>query len=177
AVRGAFPHPADRAAFNAYMLDAARGDDYATLVTAHARQVIYYISANALWYFPWLIGRFLLGYYAGRRRLFVERSDANLATLRKLLVSGLVVGVIGTAMTWLRRYMELAVPVQLVLVALGELAYLGLAAVYASAIALLMERATARRYLMVLAPLGRMPLTTYLMQSAIATFLFYGWGL
>jgi uncharacterized protein len=31
--------------------------------------------------------------------------------------------------------------------------------------------------LAVVAPVGRMPLTTYFMQSAVCTFLFYGWGL
>ena len=30
---------------------------------------------------------------------------------------------------------------------------------------------------MIAAPIGRMPLTVYLSQSAIATFMFYGWGL
>jgi uncharacterized protein len=34
-----------------------------------------------------------------------------------------------------------------------------------------------RRRLAPLATAGRMPLTNYLMQSAIATALFYGWGL
>src|SRR5690606_41097541 len=34
-----------------------------------------------------------------------------------------------------------------------------------------------RRLLMIVAPVGRMPLTTYLSQSLFATFVFYGWGL
>ena len=55
--------------------------------------------------------------------------------------------------------------------------YLGLTAAYASAIVLLMQRAAGRGYLMVLAPVGRMPPTTYVMQSVVATFVFYGWGL
>jgi uncharacterized protein len=63
------------------------------------------------------------------------------------------------------------------LTALHELAWLGLAVAYASGIVLLLQRPAARRALLVLAPLGRMPLTTYLSQSVVITFVFYGWGL
>jgi len=44
-------------------------------------------------------------------------------------------------------------------------------------VALLMRRRLPRRLLTAIAPVGRMPLTTYLSQSLIATFVFYGWGL
>jgi uncharacterized protein len=40
-----------------------------------------------------------------------------------------------------------------------------------------MERPAWRRRLLVLAPLGRMPLTTYFGQSLLCTFIFYGFGL
>jgi len=41
----------------------------------------------------------------------------------------------------------------------------------------LMQRPAWRRALMLLAPVGRMPLSTYLGQSLLSTFVFYGWGL
>jgi uncharacterized protein len=53
----------------------------------------------------------------------------------------------------------------------------GQVAMYVAIVVLLMQRPRLRRLLVILAPVGRMPLTTYLMQSAICTFLFYGWGL
>ena len=40
-----------------------------------------------------------------------------------------------------------------------------------------MQRPTWRRVLSLVAPAGRMPLTTYVTQSLAATFVFYGWGL
>jgi uncharacterized protein len=40
-----------------------------------------------------------------------------------------------------------------------------------------MQRPRLRRLLAVLAPAGRMPLTTYFTQSLACTFVFYGWGL
>jgi uncharacterized membrane protein YeiB len=48
---------------------------------------------------------------------------------------------------------------------------------YVGIVVLLMQRPAWRRILRVLAPAGRMPLTTYFSQSLICTFLFYGWGL
>jgi uncharacterized protein len=182
AMRGAAPHPPDRAAFNAQMLAAMLGHDYPARMSAHLRQVLYYASPIAAWYFPWLLGRFLLGYYAGKRRLFDGDGAAHLPLFRRLLAWGLVLGVAGSAVDLVRRSAvmagrEVPLAVQLGLVALGELGWLGLAAAYASAIVLLMQRPAARRWLLVLAPVGRMPLTTYLSQSVVATFVFYGWGL
>jgi len=182
AVHAVLPHPDDRDAFNAQMLAAFLGHDYAARISAHLHQVMSYLARVAPWYFPWLLGRFLLGYWAGRRRLFVDDGAAHLPLFRRLLTWGLVFGVAGSAMAVLRRSslmadVELLLPAQLGMVALSELTYLGLAAAYASAIVLLMQRSRPRRYLLVLAPVGRMPLTTYLSQSVATTFVFYGWGL
>jgi uncharacterized protein len=42
---------------------------------------------------------------------------------------------------------------------------------------LLWRRASYRKFLRVLAPAGTMPLTNYIMQSVLATFVFYSYGL
>lgn len=52
-----------------------------------------------------------------------------------------------------------------------------MAAAYVSGITLLFQRHTWQRLLAVLAPLGRMALTNYLMQSVLGVLLFYGYGL
>ena len=52
-----------------------------------------------------------------------------------------------------------------------------LAMAYGSGIALLWQRAGWQRVLRPLAAMGRMALTNYLLQSVIATLLFYGYGL
>jgi len=179
-VHGALPHPA--ATFNAQMLAAVLGHDYTARLSAHLHQVLYHVSYVGPWYFPWLVGHFLLGYYAGKRRLFDGDGAAHLPVFRRLLTWGLAFGIAGSAMSLLRRSsvmadVELLLPAQLGLVVLSELAWLGLAIAYASAIVLVMQRPAARRYLLVLAPVGRMPLTTYLCQSVATTFVFYGWGL
>jgi len=179
-VRAALPHP--DATFNAQMLAAVLGHDYPARMSAHLHQVLYHVSSVGLWYFPWVIGRFLLGLYAGKRGLFDGDGAAHLPLFRRLLAWGLAFGIAGSVMNILRHSsvmadVELLLPAQLGLVLLSELAMLGLAATYASAIVLLMQRPAARRALLVLAPVGRMPLTTYLCQSVATTFVFYGWGL
>jgi uncharacterized protein len=57
---------------------------------------------------------------------------------------------------------------------LGEV---GMAAAYVSAITLLFQRETWRRRLSVFAPVGRMALSNYLLQSVIGALVFYGYGL
>lgn len=181
AVRGVMPHPPDLAVFQAEMLAAILGHDARARMIAHLRQVLYYVAPVAAWYLPWLLGRFLLGYYAGRRRLFDGDGAAHLALFRRLLVWGLACGAAGAVVIALRQAgvigRDLPLPIHLGLVALNEAAWLGMAAAYASAIVLLLQRPGPRRWLLVLAPVGRMPLTTYLGQSLCAAFLFYGWGL
>lgn len=182
AVHAALPHPADPAGFDVQFRAAVLGHDYPALVIAHLRKLLYFFSSVVAWYVPWLLGRFLLGYYAGRRRLFEGDGAAHLALFRRLLVWGLVCAAAGTPAIVLARSGALArsavpLPVELGLIALIELALLGLAAVYVAAIVLLLQRPGSRRWLLVLAPVGQMPLTTYLGQTVVVTFLFYGWGL
>jgi uncharacterized protein len=180
AVHGALPQLP--ATFGAQMLAAALGHDYPARMSAHLHQVLYHITFVGPWYLPWLVGHFLLGCYAGKRRLFAADGAEHLPLFRRLLGWGLAFGVVGsaTSLLWHSSLMADVVPLlpaRLGLVVLSELTLLGLALAYASAIVLMMQRPRARRYLLVLAPVGRMPLTTYLSQSVATTFVFYGWGL
>jgi uncharacterized protein len=182
AVGEILPRPADPKAFRTELLDAIHGTDYLAVSWAHVRHAFYYVARIAPWYFLWNVGRFLLGYYAGKRRLFDGDGAAHLPLFRRLLAWGLAIGILGAAARLLHdsslmASYELLLPAQLGLRTLVELALLGLAAAYASIAVLLFQRPAWRRVLLVLAPVGRMPLTTYLSQSVAATFVFYGWGL
>jgi len=182
AVRGVLPHPADPKAFRAELLAAIHGTDFASLAWAQVRHAVYFVSVIAGWYFPWLVGRFLLGYYAGTRRLFDGDGAAHLRLFRRLIPWGLALALASIAVhqllgSSLMADHELLVPGRLAVITLTDLGVLGQAAAYASIIVLLLQRPAWRRLLLVLAPVGRMPLTTYLSQSVAATFVFYGWGL
>src|SRR5262249_253396 len=57
----------------------------------------YWTSGVALHFLPATLGKFLLGFYAGRRRL-LEQPEAHLALFRGLLTWGLLIGLAGNAL-------------------------------------------------------------------------------
>lgn len=131
-----------------------------------------------------LLGRFLLGLLAGRRGIFHEPGQ-HLPLLRKVLLWGLVGGVIGSGASLALQLLSFAKvlnPANLpwlpyVMNPVRQLGELGLAAFYVSGFTLLFQRPAWQRVLSVLAPVGRMALTNYLSQTVISLLLFYGYGL
>lgn len=161
---------------------AMRGSDHLALMWEHILFFPVFSAGGFLAYQPWLLGRFLLGYVAGSLRWFVHEGADHLPVFRRILLWGAITGAAGVTMTvfgilGVFRGYEPSVPRQIVLGVFRELNYLGLAAVYLAATVLLFQRRRWRRLLEVFAPTGRMPLTIYLSQSLIMTFLLYGWGL
>jgi uncharacterized protein len=182
AVMSIVPHPADRQAFNAEVLAALAGDDRAAMTWVQLRKVVYHVGPIAFWFFPWVLGHFLLGMAAGKARLF-ERDGAGYRRLfRWLIAIGVALAVLGVVVMMVLvpgrgAFRALPLIARVGLGVLHELVTLGVAATYVSGVALLMQRRLPRRLLMIVAPVGRMPLTTYISQSLFATFVFYGWGL
>lgn len=162
-------------------LAAMHGPSYTAMMWAHLRFALAFEAPIYGWYYPWLVGRFLLGYVAGTQRWFDNDGAGHLALFRKLLGYGLIAGAAATTTmvidVFVLDHYEVMLPAQLALVAVHELGYLGLAAAYMASVVLLIQRPRWRRVLQIIAPAGRMPLTTYIAQSVICTFLFYGWGL
>jgi uncharacterized protein len=175
------PQPPDGAAFRAQVLDALRGHDRARLIEMQVRQTLHHVSHMPLSFIPWTLSRFLAGYALGRSRLLHDAASRR-PLFRKVLVGGLIVGLACGVAGYLRqRFVRnggtLSVGVKIALIVPDELAYIAMAAAYVAALALLMQRPAWSRRLLVLAPVGQMALTSYLSQSLICTFLFYGWGL
>jgi uncharacterized protein len=182
ALWGALGATTRRAEARAAMLAALQGGDYGAVVAAHVHQVAAHLSMIVGWYPAWVLGRFLLGHYAGARRLFERDGALHLGSFRRLLVWSAALAAPATAAVWLSYSplladYEVLWPGRLALVISGEASMLGLAAAYVALAVLLVQRPAARRALMILAPVGRMPLTVYLSQSLAATFVYYGWGL
>jgi uncharacterized protein len=136
----------------------------------------------AIAYFPWVVARFLVGFVAGTQGWFANDGADHLRLFRRLLGVAAPVGVAAAGFLYLLHHgrigwHEPAKTWQVLVVAVAvELDYLGLAATYLATLMLLMQRPRARRVLALLAPVGRMPLTTYLCQSLVCTTIFYGWG-
>jgi uncharacterized protein len=169
---------------NARTLADFAGGSYLTAMRASMRFLVedFQFRPMMIPFFAVTVGKFLLGFYAGRRRLFHEPS-MHLPLFRRLLVWGLVIGVIGTGVGTVMRYLSVNKIIhgppswRFLLPPLQEGGMLGLGMFYIAALTLLFQRPAAQRFLLVFAPAGRMALTNYLSQSVISVLIFYGFGL
>ncbi len=121
---------------------------------------------------------FLLGLYAGRRNIF-RNISAHTPLLKKIFWWGLALGVSSSLTHALVSHgPEFALPTWLDVLA-DSARTLGapvLALSYIAGLTLLLQHDAWRARLEPLAAVGRMALTNYLLQSLIATTLFYGYG-
>jgi uncharacterized protein len=182
ALRSALGQPESEDALREVLVAAVRGPSFGAAVSAHFHHLANYLALIVGWYPAWVLGRFLLGYYAGVRRLFDGDGAAHLLLFRRLFAWSAALGVASSAMVWMLHGSRMAeyelLPVgQLASVAVTEVSVLAMTAAYVALAVLLMQRPAGRRVLMIVVPIGRMPLTVYLSQTVIATFVFYGWGL
>ncbi|RKG98262.1 DUF418 domain-containing protein [Corallococcus sp. CA053C] len=155
-----------------------------TAQAANARFVTHMLpqSRRLLW-MATILGRFLLGLLAGRH-LLLQDVERHRALHWRLFVWGLVLGVLGNGAGVLVQRLRIAGLMDpakdtwmLAMNAIMEVGYLGLAAAYVAAFALLFQRERWRRAMQVLGPVGRMALTNYLLQSVVSIWLYDGWGL
>lgn len=130
---------------------------------------------------PQLAVTMLLGFWVGRRRI-LEDVPAHARWIRRAMLWCLGLGVaFSVAFAALRFFRPPPTGQPTLLGFLIGLMYnlnrpllcLG----YIAAIALLFQRPGSRRFLLPLAHAGAMPLTNYLLQSVLATTIFYSYGL
>jgi uncharacterized protein len=127
---------------------------------------------------PTALAMFLVGLWAGRRRL-LERVDDHLPLLRRVLIVGLTVGVPG-ALIWatFRVRNGFTFDANFLWAAAVDFATAPfLSAVYATTIVLLYRNTNWRRRLAPFVAVGRLSLSNYLLQSIVAALIFTGYGL
>ena len=126
--------------------------------------------------FAHILALFLLGLYAGKRRVFQDL-NSNKKLFHALLVWGFTIGLsAGLVLHYLYWH---GLPVwcgvlRPIMFGLGKFA---LSAGYVGALVQLTSVPRARFLLHALAKVGRMALTNYIFQSVICTFIFYSFGL
>jgi uncharacterized protein len=159
---------------------AYHGSDHVALAHAQIDQGVMWTLMGSGAYMLWLVGRFAIGYVAGRARVFERDGVDHVALFRRLAIGCGAITACTLAVAILRRTDALPPPTSQWLhssyEAVDELGLLAQTAFYVACVALLL-RTRWRRVLAIVAPVGRMPLTTYISQSVICTGLFYGWGL
>jgi uncharacterized protein len=130
----------------------------------------------------WLtMGLFILGLYVGRKRIF-ENLPEHLSLVRRIfkycawsiVVSLLIVAVV---MGIYQGNPPEAPWLMLLGGTIVDAANVTLPFMYITGVILLFSKAKWEKILLWLYPVGRMGLTTYVMQAVIGTFIFYGYGL
>ena len=127
---------------------------------------------------PKVLGLFLLGLWVARRKLFADPSGHR-ALLKRSCIVGVAVGLPFSILRWWSEtHLEHLPDAHGLLATIGyALGVVPLAIAYASGFALLWTSDHSRRWLQLLAPMGRMALTNYLMQTVLGIVLFAGVGL
>lgn len=129
---------------------------------------------------PSVFAMFLVGLWFARKKV-LEDLEGNIAFFRKLLVWGLIIGIIGNILfaSLIGPDSPRFIPGLRVFVAtLGQsFGAPALSLFYVAALVLLSRKPTWQQRLAPLAQVGRMALTNYLGQSVICTLIFYGYGL
>lgn len=148
-------------------------------VTAQRARDLQTIWFGSLAMAPLVMTMFLVGAYLGRRGVFRDIPGQR-GLFRRLVIWGFAIGLPAnlfyTVLTERVQRTEFGWEFALmnVLLSIGGLAQ---SLAYLGVITLLAERMPWRRWLGALAPVGQMGLSNYLLQSVIATLIFYGYGL
>ncbi len=125
-----------------------------------------------------VLALFLIGLWIARRKLFADTAKHR-SLLRRVCIAGMALGIPFCVLNWysinyLPQLPEAQGMVNTISYALGVVP---LALAYASGFALLWFDPRWQKRFQLLAPMGRMALTNYLLQTVIGILVFYGIGL
>jgi len=156
------------------------GSNYWQILTGYNREYIVgrYMGLIFDMRLPKILAMFLLGFYAYRIGVFQDLSGHK-TFIRRVLVWGLALGIAGNLVFAALAGHETVIPPTLAGIG-GVITYaFGVPALALGIIALgvtLWQKESWRPQLAFLAPVGRMALTNYLLQTVICVLIFYGYG-
>jgi uncharacterized protein len=165
--------------------DAAYGTgSFLVAAREHTRETVFlYSETNLLRTFGFYVQLFttmVLGLILGRRHFF-ENAASQLDLVKRVQWSALGIGIVTGAVV---GYYSATVTNPLTPTVFGmisRVAYVvcrvAIMTFYVATIVRAVHSASWRAWLAPIATVGRMPLTNYLLQTLLGTFIFYGWGL
>lgn len=136
------------------------------------------LLGGVFFFYPVALAMFLVGMLAARHKLIVN-SGEHLPFFRKMLWLGLIIGLIFNvlyAISYQRTPFGVTGIWTFVMTISHSVGGIAFCAVYIAGFAILTAKGKLRFVFESLAPVGRMALTNYLMQSVISTTLFYSYG-
>lgn len=135
----------------------------------------YLLESNRI---PKVLGMFLLGFFAGRKMIFANLEN-NRDMLRKIRRGGFIIGIPASlAMAYFEIDNKgIPKPAGIFDTVSYALGVVPLSLAYAASLSLWWLKKKGQTRWKVLAPMGRMALTNYLLQTIIAIFIYYGVGL
>jgi len=161
-------------------LSTVTGGSYWDIVSGYNLQYVKgrYLGLIVQMRLPKILAMFLLGMYAYRIGVF-QNLKAHSALIKKVLIYGAILGLIGNiAMAWMAGN-EAPFPPSPMTMA-GVIGYSfgvpALALFIIALVAALWQNEMWQDVLKFLAPVGRMALTNYLLQTVICVTIFYGYG-
>jgi uncharacterized protein len=129
------------------------------------------------------LGLFLLGMYAGRKKVF-ENLSTNIQVFRRLIryalytMGGVIVFAVGLFGILFLLKVDITQEIGWLVGGLSfDLFNSCLAVIYVSWIVILYQKEKWQKRLVIFYPVGRMGLTTYLMQTLFGTLIFFSFGL
>ena len=134
----------------------------------------YILDSNRI---PKVLGMFLLGFYAGRKMMYLHLEN-YVSLFKKLRLWGFVVGIpAAIASTYFEIFQgHIPNPIGLGHTFFYAISVVPLCLAYTSVICLRWIKTKGNSKLKVLAPMGRMALTNYLMQTILGIIIYYGVG-
>lgn len=135
----------------------------------------YIIESNRI---PKVLGMFLLGFYVGRKMMY-QQLENYVVLFKRLKKWGLIIGIpTGIGLAACEAFgKQIPHPLGLAQTTLYAISVVPLSLAYASWLCLHWIKTEGNTRWKILAPLGRMALTIYIMQTLMGIFLFYGVGL
>ncbi|MFP4017770.1 MAG: DUF418 domain-containing protein [Bacteroidales bacterium] len=132
-----------------------------------------------IFFYPLIFGMFLFGFLFARKRLITDYVN-NLSFFRKVFWWGVGVGIVAnTLYTIAFRHTVMSIPDgwMFLFTAMHTFGGVAFGLSYISAMVIIFAKYNKNIFQRLLAPVGRMSLTNYLLHSIITAFLFHSYGL